>query len=289
MSTALPALLAGLIDDAAVFPPGNAPLPVAVGRHRVHRRAPYAALVGPLLVPAAEVDALRAQARSQPEEPLAVSLISRPGVDPAVVVGAVERLTGDAGCDVTGAELGWFSGWRDLAVGALPLTLEIPRGVDRDRALDDVAAAVDEVGRPAQAKFRTGATPTWAWPDEAELADFLCDGARLGLPFKLTGGLHHAVRAEHDGDPQHGLLNVLLAVHTAARGSGPSSVAAVLSQRDARPLADAVAALDDAEVRRVRSLLTASGCCEVTDPIGELDALGVIDLDDLAPDEETPS
>ena len=86
MSTALPALLAGLIDDAAVFPPGNAPLPVAVGRHRVHRRAPYAALVGPLLVPAAEVDALRAQARSQPEEPLAVSLISRPGVDPAVVV-----------------------------------------------------------------------------------------------------------------------------------------------------------------------------------------------------------
>lgn len=287
MSPAPPALLAGLIDDAAVFPPGNAPLPLAVSRHRLHRTAPYAGLVGPLLVPAADVAALVAQARSLDGGALEVALIARPGVDPAVVVSAVEQLAPEPTVTVVGAELGWFPGWRDLRVGGLPLTLEVPRGADRDRALEDVAAAVDEVGHSAQAKFRTGATPTWHWPDEVELALFLHDCARAGVPFKLTGGLHHAVRAEHGGEPQHGLLNILLAVHAAAGDRSPATIEALLTERDPEPLVDGVSSLDDAEVRRVRSLFTAYGCCEVTDPIGELRDLDLLDLDHV-PTQENP-
>lgn len=291
MSPAPPALLAGLIDDAAVFPPGNAPLDVAVERHRGHRKAAYAGLVGPLLVPASDVDALLDVAGPGDARPLQVGLIARPGVDPSVVVSAVQRLSGSDSAEAAGAELGWFPGWRDLPVGGLPLTLEIPRGADRDRALEDVRAGVDEAGHVVQAKFRTGATPTWDWPDEGELARFVHDCARLGVPFKLTGGLHHAVRADHDGDPQHGVLNVLLAVHSAAHDGALAAVESVLAQRSPDLLADAVLGLDDAAATRVRSLLTAYGCCEVTDPIGELDALGLLDLDDLDHhlDEENPS
>jgi hypothetical protein len=51
-------------------------------------------------------------------------------------------------------------------------------------------------------------------------------------------------------------------------------------------LADTVGDLDDSDAARLRSFFTAYGCCEVTDPIGELDDLGVLDLD---PSEETPS
>ena len=47
----VPALFARLVDDAAVFPPGNAPLPEAVTAHLTHRTAWYASLVGPLMVP----------------------------------------------------------------------------------------------------------------------------------------------------------------------------------------------------------------------------------------------
>ena len=86
---------------------------------------------------------------------------------------------------------------------------------------------------------------------------------------------------DHDGDPQHGVLNVLLAVHSAAHDGALMSVESVLAQRDSHLLTGAVLDLDDAAVARVRSLLTAYGCCEVTDPIGELDALGLLDLDDL--------
>ena len=41
-----PAFLDALVDDAAIFPPGNVPLDQAVKEHREHREAPYAALVG---------------------------------------------------------------------------------------------------------------------------------------------------------------------------------------------------------------------------------------------------
>ncbi|PRY63188.1 hypothetical protein BCF74_10219 [Knoellia remsis] len=292
------ALFDGLIDDAAVFPPGNAPLDVAVQRHRAHRAASYAAVVGPLLVPVSDVEALVAEAGAPDAAgALRVGLIARPGVDPADVVAAIERLRDEPGVEVDGAELGWFPGWRDLAVDGLPLTLEIPRGENRDRALEDVRAGSDEAGHAVQAKFRTGATPTWEWPDEAELGAFIHDAARLGVPFKLTGGLHHAVRADwsDDGsDPQHGVLNVLLAIHSAANDGALPAVESLLSQRDSRMLADAVADLDETEARRVRSLLTAYGCCEVTDPIGELDDLGLLDLDDsddpqTDPTEETPA
>ncbi|MFC7489373.1 MULTISPECIES: hypothetical protein [unclassified Knoellia] len=279
MSTAPTALLAGLIDDAAVFPPGNAPLDVAVARHRAHRQAAYAALIGPLLVPASDVEALLTHVDTVSEKPLDVGLIARPGVDPSVVLDAVERLENEAKVVAVGAELGWFPGWRGLPVGSLPLTLEVPRGADHRRALDDIRAGVDEAGPVVQAKFRTGATPTWAWPDEAELAAFIHECARVGVPFKLTGGLHHAVRAEHDGEPQHGLLNVLLAVHSAAHDGALVAVEALLAQRDSHLLADAVESLGDADTTRLRSLLTAYGCCEVTDPIGELDDLGLLDLD----------
>ena len=44
--------LGQLIDDAALFPPGNAPMPAAVAAHRRHRAAAYRELVGPFLCPA---------------------------------------------------------------------------------------------------------------------------------------------------------------------------------------------------------------------------------------------
>ncbi|NUS93208.1 MAG: hypothetical protein HOQ36_12500, partial [Nocardia sp.] len=47
----IPALLRGLCDDAALFPPGNAPLPEALAAHARYRNSGFAALVGPLIFP----------------------------------------------------------------------------------------------------------------------------------------------------------------------------------------------------------------------------------------------
>jgi hypothetical protein len=48
-------LLRGLLDDAAIFPPGNLPLDRAQRDHATHLRSPYAVAVGPLVVRAADL------------------------------------------------------------------------------------------------------------------------------------------------------------------------------------------------------------------------------------------
>jgi len=47
-----------IVDDAALFPPGNAPMARALADHARHRGAPYADRVGPFLCPASRVDEL---------------------------------------------------------------------------------------------------------------------------------------------------------------------------------------------------------------------------------------
>ncbi len=50
VSTSLPPAWQGLVDDAAVFPPGNSPLPDAVAAHVARRAEWYAGLVGTFVV-----------------------------------------------------------------------------------------------------------------------------------------------------------------------------------------------------------------------------------------------
>ena len=97
------------------------------------------------------------------------------------------------------------------------------------------------------------------------------------MPFKLTGGLHHVVRAERSDGPQHGLLNVLAAVDSAVSGASQTTVADVLRERSTAPLAGVLVALGPDEVEAVRRTFTAYGCCTVTDPIGELVDLGLLE------------
>lgn len=265
-----------LIDDAAVFPPARTPLAEAVVRHRAHRASGYRGLIGPLLVPAraaGELDALAAGG-----SPLRVGLIARPGEPPDDLLGGVSALRASDVVEVTGVELGWAPGWRDLGLGGLAVTLEVPRGVTQPEALRDVARTVPAGG--TRAKFRTGATPAWAWPDEAELAQFIASAVAHGLVFKLTGGLHHAVRGTHviSGAPeeQHGLLNVLCAITRALDGARQDELRTVLAERDAAVLSRATAGIGAAAAARVRAAFASYGCCEVTDPVRELTGLQLL-------------
>jgi hypothetical protein len=258
MSASTRKLFTGLIDDAAVFPPGNAPLDVAIDRHLAHRASPVSDIIGPLLVPvAAASDLLTLLDGRDSEHALGVGLIARPGTSHASLVDALALLTDDARVDVA--------------------AVEVPRGEDHDTALDDLAARFAD-GRDVIAKFRTGATPTWHWPDEAELANFIAAATERGVPFKLTGGLHHAVRADHP-DSQHGLLNVLVAAQAGSTGSTPEHLAQVLEVRDPQALTALITGWDKSAVDQTRRRFTSYGCCEVTDPLTDLADLGLLTLE----------
>jgi hypothetical protein len=270
-----------LVDDAAVFPPGLAPVDVAVREHLDRRTGPYAVHLGPLLVPAtaaAEVAALAAKDDRAVADPLQVGLVVRPGAPLDPLFDAVDLLRDDPRVAVTAVELGWAdgdSGWRRALDLEVPLVVEVGLGSDQESGLDDIAEAVDHE-HDVTAKFRTGATPAWPWPDETTLAGFLDAVVLRGLSFKLTGGLHHVVRGDHGGEPMHGLLNVLLATHEALDGAETRELAVELGRRDTEVLVTAVSGLHDDDARRLRTSFTAYGCCGVLDPLTELEALGLV-------------
>ena len=236
-------------DDAALFPPGNSPMPLAVAAHRGHRIAWYSPVVGPFVCPAARLDELVAELHGQP---LRVSLITTTSVP-------VDRLV----------ELASVEGVAEpevLASFGVPAYVELPAGADVETGLDAVAVA------GCRAKLRTGGTTAEAFPVERDVARFLASCVERKVSFKCTAGLHHAVRHTDPatGFEHHGFLNVLLATQAASDGASVDDVAAVLAERDATALVGRE--LDPG----VRTWFTSFGTCSVAEPLDDLVSLGLL-------------
>lgn len=62
------------------------------------------------------------------------------------------------------------------------------------------------------AKFRTGGLEPAAFPTAKQLAFFISACAKLGVPFKVTAGLHHPLRCDDAaiGTKMHGFLNLFV-------------------------------------------------------------------------------
>lgn len=262
-----------LVDDAAIFPPGLAPLPEAVRAHRAHPERPYADLVGPLVVDTARLDELAALDTTG----VAVSVVV-PGPDE---VAGVPARAAAAGVALAGLEvkLGGTAGpaAQVAAIAAdapagLPTYVEVPRpGVTGwAEALDAVAA------HGLRLKFRTGGTEAAAFPSEDEVATWIAAAVAREIPFKCTAGLHNAVRhtGRETGFEHHGYLNILFATARAVAGADHATLVATLAERDATTLAEAVRA--GADLAAARAAFTSYGSCSVAEPYDDLVALGLV-------------
>ncbi|WP_370012385.1 hypothetical protein UIS43_03030 [Nocardiopsis sp. LDBS0036] len=272
-------LYRGLFDDAALFPPGNAPMGGALPAHRAHRAGQRAEYVGPFLVSDARVGELRAVlAREEPGHgPLAV-VVTVPGGAEGVGP-AVAAATADPALRLTGVEAAAAPG--TAAEVAARLDEHLPEGaegfVEVSRQADVPAELRSLAGTGHSAKFRTGGLTVEAHPSEEELAEFLHSAVELGVPFKCTAGLHHAVRhTTAEGFEQHGFLNVLLATAALLDGASEREAALVLADRDGPRLAALAAKLTDEEARAVRGRFRSFGTCSVTEPLEDLVVLGAL-------------
>lgn len=299
MSTrpALRSLLQGLVDDAAVFPPGNAPVEQAWSEHLALRSGRYGDLLGPLLIGTSGAASL-VEVATGSEPPVAdqetggevssqvrVAVVARAGTPVEELLEAVARLREAPRLRVASVELVHDEDgrWRRALELDLPVAVEIGRDpAAQVRAMDDLVTEAQR-HRDVVVKLRTQSTPEAAVPTPRELADFLDGVRRHALPFKLTGGLHHAVAGEAprpDGagtEFQHGVLNILVATHYLAGRDLPlPSLEAVLELEDAEGLAAIVHSLEDHEVTALRERFVSFGCCCVTDPLDELTELGVL-------------
>ncbi len=283
MST-VPALFRGLVDDAALFPPGNAPMPRAVADHRHHRTAPYADLVGRFLCPVSRFDELRDALGDGP--PLEIGLIADTG--PSGLAAVCPTVLAEPRVDLRLVEC-VAPPAEDLAQSVRTVAASITNLVPEERWLECFVevprlpgwrGALAELGkwgwetRVVGAKLRTGGLVADAFPSDQALADFVSECMRLDLPFKLTAGLHRAVRhtAATTGFEHHGYLNVLAAI------CAPDRLAALIGERRAQPLIAAVEGGHDAPDAS-RSWFWSYGSCSVAEPIEDLVMLGLLDAD----------
>ncbi|MGW1737669.1 hypothetical protein ACWCPQ_02545 [Nocardia sp. NPDC001965] len=266
----IPALLRGLCDDAALFPPGNAPLPEALAAHARYRNSDFAALVGPLIFPIPRLAELAAA------EPGPLTVVCTAPTGPQSVARALDTVAAIDGLTVTGLEIAvpeqlsapeFFAATEAFAArtAGLEVYVEVPRDDRRPEFLARLA------GSRYAAKFRTGGTVAEAYPDERELAGALRSAVAAGIPFKATAGLHHAIRNTDPatGFEQHGFLNLLLATHLALAGADTGALEAVLANRNGAAVAAELAALGEAEEKAVRAAFRSFGTCSIADPLTE--------------------
>ncbi|RNL78711.1 hypothetical protein [Nocardioides marmorisolisilvae] len=280
----------GLVDDAAIFPPGNLPLDRAVAEHREHRASEYADLVGGFVISDVKVADLIDVLDDAPElvepveTPLGVNLVVTGGAGaiepaarwlnraPTVSLRAVEFALRDEEDLAHNAQRA-ITAW-DLLEDDNPdaqVYIEMPRlnGAPTHGWL----AAMDEVAaRGLRVKFRTGGVEQQMFPTCGELGDAISAALDRELEFKCTAGLHHALR-HHDSATDlthHGFLNVLRATRAALDGDDPSEV---LAEESAAVLLED---FDPDEALRTRRWFTGFGSCSVLDPHEDLVDLGLL-------------
>lgn len=279
MSTELlPAAFRGLVDDAAIFPPGDAPLHEAAAAHARRRHAPGADLVGTFVVRDTDVPLLRGT-------PLALSVVLTGGAGQVAGVAGLARklhvavegleialrdlddLPGNVRRVVAAVEAARTEGLLDDHV---PVYVELPA---TEVSAGWLAAADEVAGAELRLKLRTGGLAASAFPSAPVLAGWIDAALDRETPYKCTAGLHRAVRhTGADGFEHHGFLNLLLATRRAFDGAGADEVVATLEERDAAALVADADGLD-----RARRWFTSFGSCSVSEPLDDLIALGLLE------------
>ena len=237
-------------DDAAIFPPGNAPLDAAVARHIELSDSSDGALLGPFICPASRLDEL---CHLLGHRNLTISLIANTDhtADVLTVVAGLRNLT------LASVEL-------PLGLAPIPVdgaTLAIERRWDDDWQIPDGAVL----------KLRCGGSQESDVPGTDAMASAIQHCVSTATPFKLTAGLHQAVRGidPHTGFTHHGFLNIAVGVQRALSGH---DVLTTLASTDGPALATEFLAGPP-----VRDLFRSIGTCDTMVPIRDLHTLQLID------------
>ena len=276
---ALPAAWSGLLDDAAIFPPGNAALPDAVAAYAARRTEWYADLVASLVCRDTDVGSVEAGI------PLSIVVTGGAGA-----IGGALRLAGRREHRVTGLEIA-LRDLDDLAGNARRVVAAVD-AARHEGVLDDAThvfvelpqtdpgagwlGAADEVAAAElRLKFRTGGVDAHLFPTAGGLVAWIDAALDRETPFKCTAGLHNAVRHRDDetGFEHHGFLNVLLTTRALFDGATPDDAAALLESRDG---ADLAARATEADLAGARRWFTSLGSCSVREPLDDLITLGLL-------------
>jgi hypothetical protein len=264
---------AELVDDAAIFPPGDATFPDAIAAYQARQPDDGAELVGSFVLRDTDLPQLRGTL-------LPLSIVITGGAGQLAGPTEFVRRTNPAivGMEIAVRDLDDPAGNVRRVVAATdeletewPVFVELPQ-TDTDHGW--LAAADEAAEAGLRLKFRTGGLDASAFPSSAVLARWLDAALDRETPFKCTAGLHRAVRhTGEDGFEHHGFLNVLVATRMLFDGATVDQAVVVLEQRESAALVQAAQQLDLAGARR---WFTSFGSCSVAEPWADLRELGLL-------------
>ncbi len=254
------ALMAGAVDYAGLFPPAQLPLADALAEYRRALAGADAWMLGRFIVPAVQLPALAdAVVRDAHDgRGWTVSAIVREHMDEdAAAVQAFNQRAANQHVRVDTIECrpsspsdrGSSDGIAWLAKTFSPaFTVHVEVGVG-PTAPDDLRVVARHQLR---AKVRTGGLAPDAFPAPAGLVAFIESARDVGVPFKATAGLHHAMRGAYPLSDEigahsatmHGFVNLLLATAAVGERLPTTTAAALLTRTD-----HAALVFDDERVR----------------------------------------
>lgn len=274
----VPSLLARLVDDAALFPPGSATVPDAVRLHLEGRTSDHADLVGLFLCPASRLPELITELiKVKPPKPVELSLVIDTGlggvpkalsiVESRAELLALRMVEMPAPSDVDEV---WLERVSEFVPEDVIRVIEPRRG--GAEWLQGIQRVIEHGSWP---KLRCGGLSGENFPSIEEVADFLSVINAGAASFKATAGLHNAVRHidEETGFTHHGFLNLLIAVSRLISGG---DVHEALASTDGKALAEEATALTEHEALSVRGVFASYGSCSLTDPVADLEELGLL-------------
>lgn len=223
MLTSLKQLLARIVDYAGIFPPAQLSLPEAINIYdRIHS-SPHRWMLDRFVLPATrllEFIKLLPSEEASSSQPWSLSVIvSRNWRS------ELEQIYQATKTGRHNQPSIWIS---SLEVAPLLpdeiqlIRLEIPAEVDTffeipfNVGLEPYLDILHQIG--AGAKLRTGGITSDAFPDSTQLGQRILSLANARIPFKVTAGLHHALRGHclthalsKTSTTMHGFLNVAIA------------------------------------------------------------------------------
>lgn len=266
-------------DDAAIFPPGLAPLDSAVKNHIDRKKHQVAPLVGSLVLP---IDQLKAAGDLAEGASVEVSAVItdqevdrlRLFLDDHSPAQNVSVIAAEVKLDPGSETEGWKKRLSQLQAEYphLKTWVELPY----DRISDEVLRWLGEEG--LQLKFRTGGIRSELFPAPEELVEVLRCAVDNKIPFKLTAGLHRAMRYTNPktGFAHFGFLNIAAAVRTLQDSKDESAALAVLNSDDSVQVKAAAT-----DRKSWRDTFVSFGTCSVVEPLETLVELDLYSKEDI--------
>ena len=287
-------LLHEIVDYAGLFPPSQLSMTAAVANYAAYLDSNFSWLLGRFVVPVMRLDECAEYAERYSDKSGKIwrlSVLAGDEIEETIAKLAAfnEKFAGKAVADALEVKAHDADEIENIAAhlpADLPVYFELPL----DEKLADSITALAVYGH--RAKIRTGGITPEAFPPMRKIVRFMQICLAANVPFKCTAGLHHPLRSmrplTYEADApkakMNGFLNVFIAAAFLRQNYAPSLVQEILSdeRRDNFQFrADGVLWKQEhfvhtTQLKSLRERVISFGSCSFTEPIEDLQELGLL-------------